>query len=748
MPCFLIGQDCTFVSKVLDQEGQPLSYVLVENLTNSTTAFSNEKGVFSINLQANKINQIHFHLLGYNTRLDSITCDELDNQAIILSQSILDEILITQTKLQKYKATASSKLDPQELSEVPTLFGDGDILKALTILPGIANTSEISSDITVRGAPSDQNLIFLNDIPVYQSSHLFGFSSAINTEGVRNLELYKNTIPAEYSGALSSVIKLNSKKGNHDHIRKKWGIGLMNTFFAVDGPINKKVRFACNARAFYFGLLTLPMQVQYSRKKREDLFGYNFYDFSADIEVDLRPKHTLNMTVYQVQDFLNTKNRYAGVDSEQKLSINWGTSSAVASVNSVFNSKLNHKFIVGHSSFRNVFDISLFKSKKLESASIKNSVFRTNHLKSMWIYDANFAVFKFGTHYKNSQIEPSSIKTNNKTTNNNYTFNQLISYISTNIPLNKRLNMYTGLSAVQYWQGESYHHALEPRLSLDYNFNDYILSLGYHYLRQFEFQSPTLNQALTNNIWYSIKGKLQAPQVHQFALSVNRDFSTQSKMNIDVFYRSYNNLLRFKNPSSTLLSFPSNWDDIIEHDGRAFAYGFETYFTHAFGRHQAKLAYSYLQYKEQFSAINKGKWYRGDYEIAHQIQLLYNYPMSKKWMFNAQFVFGSGQPVTLPIGKYNISQSEEILVYGSKNHTTLSPYHRLDISFTKSWKKKQSIRKLSFSVYNSYYHKNPIVYSYTDKAIDRDGNYTRIVPYLKEHNAVPIVPSVLYSVSF
>ena len=725
---------------------------------------TNDQGYYNIGLQKGK-HKIAISYVGYMTHYDLINIAQNMQHDYKLEYSTLNNVIIrgSKHKIHLNSVQKPMELDMETIKTIPSLIGEPDVMKALTLMPGISQTSEASSNLTIRGASHDQNLIILDEAPLYQTGHLFGFVSPFNYNAINDVKVYKNAIPAIYGGKLSSVIELHSNNGNPDSTRWSYLYGTMNAGVSVSTPIIKnKLTFFTAARTFYLGLITLPLYVLYKQEKVRNYFTYYLYDINSNLVYTPNDKDELGIYFYSGIDNIPLYSHPENNDftKESKSYLKWGNKT----ISLKYKRKMNNSlFLKNHLTYSKSFNRSFqgyFDSQESDNnhSKLRNSSLENISFKSYFENYKNIHQFKYGIEAGYYFITPFHDKRAGNFKSDiysKYNYSQL-DFFAEDLIEKGKWSLYGGLRYSNYFAKSIYHWQLEPRASLNYHINNQnSIGIGYQHIAQYSFLLPVSNLGLPNDLWASLLDKMKPSLIDQIFFEYNTDiFDKRINIETDIFFRKYSDLFEIKNKTSFLFTSPLNWQKKILKDGVGYAYGIELQAGFNFKKNKAIVSYSYSRNKYHFDDLNKGKYYPGYYDFPHQLDINITGKISRRWTYSALFKFKSGKPVTLPAEIMSYSPVGIILVYGDKNGARLGAYHRLDVSVSKTWmSKKGKTKTLTFALFNSYYHKNPFYFEYifsestfNPKTKRYENKY--IDPRLEEISLLPIIPSISYSVKF
>lgn len=715
-------------------------------------AASNEYGFYSMTLPEGTYT-FKIRYFGYQTETKVIQLNSNRKEDWRMKEEAvsLEEIVITPEKKNENltrPAMGIEVLNMKEVEKLPVIFGEKDILKTITFLPGVKSVGEGNTGFSVRGGGTDQNLILLDEAPVYNASHLMGFFSTFNSDAIKDATVIKGNSPAQYGGRLSSVLDVKMKDGNNQDYRVNGGIGLISSRLTVEGPIQRdKSSFIVSGRRTYADLF-LKMSDDF---KDNNLF---FYDLNAKANFAINDKNKIYLSGYFGQDVL-------GVGED--FGIDWGNATATLRWNSIINSKL----------FSNT---SLIYSKYDYNINIKNgnTDFHINsdiedfNLKQDFSFYANPKnTIRFGFQSIHHDITPSTFSgTVNKPTqpgskslenavyiNNVYTPTDALSIdyglrgsLFTLLGNNNSYNIYQNgevTDSVFLKKGElgkSYFN-IEPRITANYQLdNSKSIKAGYarntqslHLLNNSVGGSPT-------DQWIGSTYNTKPGIADQVSLGYSQNFMNNNyEWNVETYYKWMQNQVDFKDGADiqTALDIES---ELLYGVGRA--YGLEMILKKKSGRSTGWISYALSKTERKIDGINNNEWYNARQDITHNISIVGTHQLTDRWSLSGLFVFSTGNAVTFPVGKYNLN-GNTVFLYGERNADRMPPNHRLDLSATYDFKKKGRFESsLNFGLYNVYGRENPFSITFRDNELDP--TKTEAV----QTSLFRWVPSVTYNFTF
>ena len=734
---------------------------------------SNTYGFYSLTLPKGNY-EISFSYIGYETQIYNISLNKnLEKDiAFQISSFSVGEIQV-QGKANIIKQTQSSVIEVpiEQIRTIPALLGEVDIIKAIQLLPGV-QSSEGTSGFYVRGGGPDQNLILLDGVPVYNASHLGGIFSVFNADAIKSVRLTKGGFPARFGGRLSSVLQIDMKEGNLKEFKGDLSIGLISSKFTLEGPIIKdKTSFIISARRTYIDLIVAPFL-----PNTTDLKLY-FYDLNAKINHKISKKDRLYLSAYTGKDKLGV-DFVENFDTEQStlnFELGYGNLTSTLRWNHLFSDKLfsNTTLTYSRYSFNTDFGV--------------NSTYNSND--GPEIYDINFGYLsgiedlgaridfdfipnpnheiKFGTSYTNhnffpgetnlsiNEILPDPTQNFSLDTTLNFSGNtnadELYFYVEDNFKINNRLKANLGIHLGYYntnrlnslFQNEI---SFQPRASVRYLLNDrWSIKGSYAEMTQNIHLLSNSSIGFPSDIWVPATDNVPSQTSKQFAGNISTEIANgEYELSLEGYYKTMGNLITYKAGYSNLSSTES-WENSVETGGKGESYGAELFLQKKKGRTTGWIGYTLSWTNRKFDNINFGEWYPYKFDRRHDFSLVLSHKFNEKWDAGLTWIYGTGNAITFPQAIYlgtpnnNNDFVDIVESYGPRNSTRLDAYHRLDLGFNKTIKKKKSTRILSFGAYNAYSRKNPFFAYLTYELGNR---------VAKQVSLFPIIPSISYRIQF
>ena len=722
-------------------------------LATSTNAY----GFYAVTLPKGNY-KIEISYIGYSTVTKQIVITSNKTEDFNLEEfNNLNEVVITSVRRNENLIKAQmgvEKLNIKDIQNVPVLFGEKDILKTLQLLPGIKSAGEGNSGFYVRGGATDQNLILLDEAPVYNASHLLGFFSTFNSDAIKDVTVYKGGMPAQYGGRLSSVLDIRMNDGNKKETTFEGGIGLISSRLKIEGPFVKdKSSFMISGRRTYAdAFLALSPDTSL---RGNTLY---FYDFNAKANYQLDEKNTLYLSGYFGRDKLGLSNTFG---------FNWGNATGTLRLNHLFSNRLfsNTSLIISKYDYQieNLLSGSEFKV----SSSIKDFNLKQDFSFAL----ANTHELKFGFEGIHHTISPGQISSPFTSSVNELKIEsrkglELAAYISDSNNLSDQIKLVYGLrlssfsvlggsnyktyniygeqlSSVFYKKGEfvKTYVNLEPRISASFQLDD-TKSLKGSYARNVQNLHLMSNSTATSPTDLYIMNSLNTkPELaDQFSLGYFNNLKDNNyEFSAEVYYKPMQNQIEYRN--GTDLRGNQNVEaDLVYGKGRA--YGLELFFKKKYGKFNGWIGYTISKTERQFDLVNEGRWFKARQDKPHDISVVGIYKPGKRWIFSSTFIYSSGSAVTFPIGKYTLD-GQTVFYYGDRNANRTPNFHRLDVSATLEGKSNKKFKSSwNFGVYNLYNRKNPF-------SIDFKNNPDNISQTQAiQRSLFGVIPSVTWNFKF
>lgn len=723
----------------------------------TTGAVTNSYGFYSISAPAGKY-QLAVSFIGYKTDTQTVDLSKSLKINIALAESNqLDEVVISAEKRNENVVSPQmglQKITVKEINNVPVLLGERDVLKTLQLLPGIKSAGEGNSGFYVRGGSTDQNLILLDEAPVYNASHLLGFFSTFNSDAIKDVSVYKGGMPAQYGGRLSSVLDIKMNEGNRKQFTTEGGLGLISSRLKVEAPIVKdKGSFMISARRTYIdAFLALSPD---SSVRGNTLY---FYDLNAKANYQIDDKNTLFLSGYFGRDNLGINETFG---------FNWGNSTVTLRWNHLFSDRLFSNTSLIYSNYNYVIR-NLMEENNFEV----NSAIKNYNLKEDFEYSLSAKhSLKFGLNAISHTIDPGKINTTGESSVNQANYErrkgiELAAYVSDEWAVSDKINVVYGLrmssfsptgpgnfktydedgntiEVIPYKKGQvikNYINA-EPRISANFQIspNSSVKAAYTRNVQNVHLMSNSTSTSPTD--LYIMNSNNVKPEIaDQIATGFFKNFNDNKyEFSAEIYYKLMQNQIEYR--SGTDLRGNSNVEaDLLYGDGRA--YGIELFLKKRYGRFNGWIGYTLSKTERKFDAINSAKWFNAKQDRTHDLSLVGIFKATSRWTFSSVFVYNTGNAVTYPSGKYQIN-GRTVFYYTDKNGYRTPAYHRLDVSATLEGRPGRRLQSSwSFGIYNLYNRQNAFAIDFKDDP--DDATKTQVV----RTTLFGIIPSVTWNFKF
>jgi hypothetical protein len=749
------------------RNGEPLIGAVIYDVDQKKNTTTNQFGFYSITLDASKSIKLVYSYIGFKKAERLITSKINETQNVFLEEfNVLKEVEVIGEKtppIQQTTKMSSVVLTQKQIKSIPAIFGEVDLLKVLQLIPGIKGGTEGTSGIYVRGGGPDQNLFLLDQAPLYNVSHLFGFFSTFNADAINTVEVMKGGFPARYSGRLSSVIDIVMKDGNKQKWEAEGGIGLISSRLTVQGPLIKdKASIIVSGRRTYIDYLVRP--IIKSSTNDGSYFGYYFYDFNSKINFKVNDKNHVYLSTYFGDDRFYGKSTSGFDKREQQIfKLGWGNQISTLRWNTILSPKMfiNNMVIFSRYDFYiNIANDKLDKNNKIVTDVIKfNSGVQDVGFKSVLDYfpSTKHAV-KTGVNYTYHDFNAgaSQIKIQDGNGGDPFDFNlngkriyasEVNLFVEDDWEMTSKFKANLGLNYTLFVPGKKAYQSLQPRLSGRFLLNpSSSLKTSYTFMQQNIHLLTNSNIGLPTDLWVPATDRILPQKAHQWALGYTRSFKDNMyDFNAETYYKIMNNLIEYKE-GANFLNSSGSWEDKVS-SGTGTSKGFELMLRKNKGRFTGWIGYTLSWTDRQFEDINFGKIFPFKYDRRHDVSLVGSMKLTDVWELNGTWVYSSGNAISLqqktfatdPISSLNFNPNQfnnYSIYYGEKNSYRIPSYHRMDIGI--SHIKKRNI--WNFSIYNVYNRKNIFF-------INKDRNEAGEEVFVQV-SLFPIIPTITWNFKF
>jgi hypothetical protein len=741
---------------------------------------SNAKGEYEIELPVGEHN-LQLFFVGFEQAsqriklIESGKADfELYDQTFNLNEVTVSSNETNTARSQMSMIRVSSKI----MKELPVLMGEADVIKSITTMPGVQSVGELSSGFNVRGGNSDQNLVLLDGAPVFNTSHLFGFFSMINPDAVRDVTLYKGGIPASYGERVSSVMEVGLKDGNKDKLTCYGGIGLINSRLTIEGPLvkGKNSTFMVGGRSTYSDWLL--------RETKNTGFVNsvaNFSDVNAKVSLSLGKKNRMDLLAYTSSDAFNLNSGTLYNYGNKIGSLNWKYNITDKLISDLILAYSKYDFDVEQKNEQNSFEDYILKT----GLDYQSAQYQLSYLRSEK-HRISIGGKYIGYHFRPGEIIPGQTENTiiAEKVPNEKAFESGI-YMDDEFDISKKLTLNLGIRYSQYafygpatvylydpnhsrdliyktdsllfgnYEKVKGYDGWEPRVSLRFNLREGgSIRMSYQKISQYVNQISNTAVVSPADFWKSSDYYIQPLRSDQYAIGYFKDYRDGDvETSAEVYYKSLKNLPEYKNGATLLMNQHLETAMIL---ANGYSYGFELLMKKSTGRLNGWISYAYSRtmratdspYREE--TINRGKYYPSVYDKPHDLSVIANYQISRRWRLSSNFEVMSGRPATLPELKYVVGEAP-LVYYSDRNKYRMPSYHRLDVSITfdENLRKKRMWKgSWTLSIYNLYGRHNPYSVFYRRNTDDNIKDGQSIYQLYKLSIIGIPVPSITYNFKF
>lgn len=733
---------------------------------------TNEYGFFSINMPEGQAT-IKASFIGYQPQIRTLNIknDTIINFQLMPSLLIKEINVVFDQSSKDQTSVGTIEIPTEQIRIMPSLLGETDVIKAFQLTPGVQSGEEGYGGISVRGGGADQNIVLLDDVPLYCPNHLMGLYSIFNIESVNNAKLVKSGFPARYGGRLSSVLDIKTKEGDMNKYGGIANIGLFASSIMFEGPIIKdKMSFTISARRTYFDLFSAQLQ-----RNNDHKYSFYFYDVSTKLNYILSQRDRMYLSFFTGYDNLNYGYNFHNIDilygkyDKKIISVNdsqtlkWGNLITSFRWNHIWGSSLFSNTTIFFSRYRFRNDLTSQSESEYE---LKHKYFSGvndwgTRIDFNWYaplnnsirFGVNFTYHAFYPSFSLYQATDNETKTSFNSTNSNSFYRlEYHAYAEDEYNIgNFTTNIGIHMSALNRDKQHPYIR-IEPRLSAEYKFQNKLkLRLGYTDMTQFLQLMRMTSVASPADIWLPISSELPPPRAQQFSFETNIPLGKTFSFATEIYYKRYINQQTYK--TSPLLSnySPENWNNLFT-IGKGDAKGIEFFIQRKSGQLSGWISYALSKSRNKFNAINNGKYFPTDNDRTHSISAFGCYKINETFDISATWTYNTGSPFTISNKRYtikgdnNINSNLYFPIEGKRNGYRMQDSHMLNIGFNMSRVHEHTSTTFSIGVYNIYAKKNPMFVYWNENNDNNDNKYTY---ELKQFSLIAWPwPYIRYSIKF
>ena len=775
--CF--GQQLTISGYISDAEtGEKLIGATVVCIDDGSYAITNGYGYYAMKrTPAADTIRLQASFVGYIQ--DTIMVPADTNQKIdfeLLSDIVIEEVTVKAQRPVTYdreKEMSTISVPVSKITVLPALGGESDILKTLQLMPGVQSGNEASGGLYVRGGSPDQNLMVIDDVPVYYVNHLGGFVSTFNSDAINSIKLIKGGFPARYGSRLSSVLDIRMKEGNMKEQHGNFMIGMIAAKYMIEGPIKKDTTsYLISVRRLMYDLITRPL-TYYSSSGVS--VGYTFYDFNAKLNHYFSPDDRIYLSIYSGDDKITSVNR---IEREvSKMALQWGNILGSFRWNHIYGDRLFSNLTVYSTRYRlnNEFKYTMKSDDLKEKSSYRyfsgivdvaakiDFDYYVNRFYSIkyggtgiWhFFNPNTMTFQTSGDFEETESVIGSRKQQGFETG---------AYFENEISMGGRFFTDIGFRFSNYLTSGRNYSSAEPRVltSLRLGSSTFVKA-SFSTMTQYVHLLTGAGPNMQNDTWVPVTDLIAPSKARQYAVGIERTFGDGLfDASLEGYYKTMNNLIAYKE-GIPALSSSTDWQSQVETNGTGKSYGIEFLLQKKTGPVTGWIAYTYSKTTRRFENLNFGKEFPFRYDRTHDISIVYLHRIRSNIQLSATWVYGTGNPYTLATGRYRMISSpgdnltseggseDYALIYGDMNSYRMRAYHKLDVGINFYKEVRWGERTLSFNIYNLYNRQNPYYY-FLERTAQHDF-WSQEIPgtakyVLKQRSYFPIIPSISYSIKF
>lgn len=696
-----------------------------------TGTVANSFGFYSITIPAGTYT-ITISFIGYKyvTRVVELSQSLRLDLFLTADSPLLQEVVVTSSpSITGAIGTSSTNIDPSSVEDRPEFFGEMDVIKSLESVPGVKFHSDGSTFYYVRGGYRDQNLILIDDAPVYNPSHMLGIFSTVIPDAVNDVTFYKGYRPPSLGGRLSSVLDVRTKKGNNRHFQAWGNVGLISTKVGIEGPIRK------NASSYLLSGRFSSLRWLFKRTS-ETIDDFNFHDLTGKINVRFNESNRAFFSFYSGAD-----NYFAG-----NSGISWSNNAAAVQWNHLFSDRLFLNTTIAGGGYDYFLYVNVQNDTKWNS-HISNFNLKTDF--SYFIRPGN--ELTFGTGINGYAFNPGNLQSQANVSlpalsvRNSLEF---VLYANHEVKMSRRIGLSYGVrltswsnrgeafeyifdenrmpvDTLYFGSGESYKRfvSAEPRLAVSFFVNDES-SLKASFSRNIQnihLISNSISPFTSLDVWLPSSFNIKPQSANEVTVGYYRNLSRRAvNLSVEAYYKRMSNQIDYDAHAQILLN------PLLEGElrfGRATAYGLEMMVKKDEGHLHGSASYTWSKATRRFADINEGREYDAYHDRPHQVTFTGLYDLSTRWRLGANWSYLTGSPYSSPVSFFSFN-GEEVPVYGPRNNARLPDYHRLDLSATYRLNRNPESKfahDISFSVYNLYGRRNALFVNY-NKTVSGDGS--------------------------
>lgn len=762
-----------------DTSGETMIGANIYDEITGSGAISNEYGFYSLTIPQGNAH-LRFSYIGYETEWKEVKLMNTSQINIALkANEQLKEVTVYADKAETgITATQMGALNiPLEaMKNAPALLGEPDIMKTIQMMPGVQAGTEGSAGVYVRGGGSDENLILLDGIPLYNVDHLFGFFSVFTPEAIKKVSLFKGSFPARFGGRLSSVIDVRTNDGDMQKYHGSFGIGLLSSKLQLEGPIIKdRTSFNISARRSYLDFVAKPFM------DKNDKFGYYFYDINAKLNHRFNDRSRLFVSIYNGKDKMDTQFKDDGDNYrwKDKMDLDWGNFLAAARWNYQLSPKLFSNTTVAYTEYK--FNVDTKTHERNPSTKYEND-YSSNYRSGIQDLSANIDLdyhplpdhhIKFGGGYLHHKFKPEvqtgKIKMNvdgvaldttyTSLSDSRMTAHEANVYAEDNFDIGDKFSANIGFHMSLFNIKGKIYTSFQPRISSRYQLSDdFSLKASYTQMTQYIHLLSSYTITMPSDLWVPSTPSIKPMKADQYSIGGYYTGIKGWEFSVEAYFKNMNNVLEYKDGASFVGS-SQKWEEKVEM-GKGRSMGLEFMAQKTIGKTTGWISYTLAKSDRKFAedGINGGKRFPYRYDRRHHLCATLTHKFSEKIDISGSWEFYTGGTTTVAeeqtliirpddssLGKWTDPNSGYI---DHRNNYRMPSSHRLNLGVNFYKKKKRGMGIWNISIYNVYNAMNPTFMYRTTKWTETPDNEGEDKTIFKKVTILPFIPSVSYTYKF
>lgn len=758
--------------------GEPLIGASIYNLKEQIGTLSNDFGYFQFQVDQ-EIDTVTFSYLGYKPKSFPIRKLNKDLFSISLTPEFqkLEDVIIERKVYEKLSSdlTSNHYFNEADIQNKRGVLGENDPFQSVFSLPGVQSGHEAQNNIFVRGGGADQNLILMDDVPIYETSHLVGLTSVFNADAVKNIQVFKQAYPSSYGGRLSSIVSFKLAEGNLKEHKFGVGVSPLSTRFSAQGPINTgTTSYNVTLRKSLVDFIVDPIAKKHLNNANTDI---NFYDVTAKIHHSLSDGSNLDINAYlgadklgigRGEEFTGNNEVYTVTNNDQ---IKWSNRLFNVRWNKVVSDKLFTKIQFHLSDYKydsqstfqfnyvnpeerpnTALDVLAVSGINDATMKIEANYFVNNDIKV--VAGAGTIFHKYNPEIRQSQIVLSGDINEFRNTINPIDASEWFGFGEAQLNINSKLHANIGAHFSRFLVREKIYSSLQPRLSLAYSINDKN-QLSFSATKMTQFIHLLVNNGIgtPSELWIPTTENLAPEQSYQVSASYKFELTNRFYFTLDTYYKEQKNVIEYTSPFDLFNTFVNDtneeskfeanndWENYVS-SGDGTSKGVELFLHKHDGKFNWTIGYAYSNTDRYFPELNDGNPFPFKYDRTHDINLNANYYLTDKLRFDANWVYGTGNAFSIALEQYQTVGGGTALSPGARNDLRMPAYHKLDLGLSYQTKFRNDHQlKASIGVYNAYNRKNTFYVYLVENPIEETFN-------LRKVSVFPILPNFDVHYSF